>query len=541
MPARREIHTGRYNFLHRSWGPIEPFDDSMPEILRRNGVYTHLVSDHLHYWEDGGATYHTRYSSFEIIRGMAGDHWKAEIKDPEIPPTVTQGGPDWRQDWINRKYMQEEKDHPQAKTFEKGIEFIETNHNEDNWFLQIETFDPHEPFFTHKKYKDLYEHDYDGPHFDWPRYGVVKETPEEVHHIRYEYAASVSMCDEYLGKILDLMDKLDLWKDTMLIVNTDHGFLLGEKEWFGKMMMPIFNENAHTPFIIWDPRSGRKNERRKSLVQTIDIAPTLLEYFGVEIPKDMQGRPLKGVIASDSPVREAGLFGTHGCHINITDGRYVYMRSSIDHKNSPLNEYTLMPTHTWNLFSVRELQNIGLGEPFSFTKGCKTMKIPVDYTYNASYKYGSILFDLENDPMQEHPITDSEIERRMIQLLVQLMNESDAPIEQYERLGLPQNLDGKNIEDYLVLKEVRDGSEDKIGNSEVIWRKKGKSMYYGLISLIWNPLKRQIILGLEQEILKRNLKELDEKTVSEIFLKVIPDRFKGYIIYMIELIIRKGK
>ena len=38
MPARREIHTGRYNFLHRSWGPIEPYDDSMPEILKQNGV-----------------------------------------------------------------------------------------------------------------------------------------------------------------------------------------------------------------------------------------------------------------------------------------------------------------------------------------------------------------------------------------------------------------------------------------------------------------------------------------------------------------------
>ena len=40
MPARRELHTGRYNFLHRSWGPMEPFDDSMPQILSRDGVYT---------------------------------------------------------------------------------------------------------------------------------------------------------------------------------------------------------------------------------------------------------------------------------------------------------------------------------------------------------------------------------------------------------------------------------------------------------------------------------------------------------------------
>ena len=62
MPARRELQTGRINFFHRSWGPMEPFDDSMPEILKKGGVYTHLVSDHQHYWEDGGATYHNRYS-----------------------------------------------------------------------------------------------------------------------------------------------------------------------------------------------------------------------------------------------------------------------------------------------------------------------------------------------------------------------------------------------------------------------------------------------------------------------------------------------
>ena len=79
MPARRELHTGRPNFLHRSWGPMEPYDDSMPEILKKNGVYTHLVSDHQHYWEDGGATYHTRYSSWEISRGQEGDPWKADL------------------------------------------------------------------------------------------------------------------------------------------------------------------------------------------------------------------------------------------------------------------------------------------------------------------------------------------------------------------------------------------------------------------------------------------------------------------------------
>ena len=48
MPARRDMHTGRLNFMHRPWGPLEPFDNSYAQLLSANGVYSHLVSDHLH-------------------------------------------------------------------------------------------------------------------------------------------------------------------------------------------------------------------------------------------------------------------------------------------------------------------------------------------------------------------------------------------------------------------------------------------------------------------------------------------------------------
>src|SRR3954468_2489845 len=118
MPARRELLTGRHNFLHRSWGPLEPFDDAMPEILRFNEVYTHLATDHQHYFEDGGGTYQNRYSSWEYTRGQEGDFWKGHVHDPEIPPVVApripnqnnhEGYRTWRQDWINRTYMTREE------------------------------------------------------------------------------------------------------------------------------------------------------------------------------------------------------------------------------------------------------------------------------------------------------------------------------------------------------------------------------------------------------------------------------------------------
>jgi arylsulfatase A-like enzyme len=439
MPARRDLHTGRYSFLHRSWGPIEPFDDSMPQLLKESGVFTHLVSDHYHYWEDGGCNYHTRYNSWEISRGQEGDPWKGEVKEPDRPDCMGVGNTPShvaRQDWINRKYMPTAEEHYQARTFNMGLEFISTNCHEDNWFLQIETFDPHEPFFTHQQYKDLYPHEYDGLHFDWPSSTPVKETPKQIHHVRMEYAALVSMCDEQLGRVLDAMDELELWKDTMLIVNTDHGYLLGEHGWWGKVRLPIYNEVANTPLFIWDPRSGRQGERCDSLVQMIDMAPTLLEYFGVRVPGNMQGISLHGALAANEPTRNACLFGVHGMHVNCTDERYVYMRAPVKPVNAELYEYTLMPTHMKKLFGVEELQNIRLVEPFTFTKGCRTMKIKSAGWAGITEFGGHLLFDLQHDPKQEQPLDNAEIEERMTALMVQLMKENDAPEEQFARLGL---------------------------------------------------------------------------------------------------------
>ncbi|MHA7581822.1 sulfatase [Paenibacillus vandeheii] len=440
MPARRELHTGRYNFLHRSWGPLEPFDDSMPDLLKENGVYTHLVTDHLHYWEDGGGTYHTRYNSFEFIRGQQGDPWKGQLANPDHPAMAGQDKvlPGVRQDCINRQYILEEADFPQAQTMEKGMEFIRKNAAEDRWFVQMETFDPHEPFFAPQKYRDLYPHEYQGKPFDWPPYSPVKESKEEVDHLRYEYAALLSMCDAYLGKVLDLMDELDLWKDTMLIVNTDHGFLLGEHDWWAKSIMPFYNEIAHIPLFIWDPRSAKQNERRESLVQTIDLAPTILEYFGVGIPADMQGNVLKDTIVADKSVRDAALFGIHGGHVNITDGKYVYMRAPVKRDNSPLYNYTLMPTHMANRFTIDQLSDVVLQAPFSFTKGVQTLKVQAT-SFNLSHSFGTLLFDVLEDPLQQNPLEDKKVEENMIAMLKDLMSANDAPEEQYIRLGLTDN------------------------------------------------------------------------------------------------------
>ncbi|MDL2234161.1 sulfatase [Ruminococcaceae bacterium OttesenSCG-928-L11] len=454
MPARRELHTGRYNFLHRSWGPMEPFDDSMPEILKTNGIYSHLVSDHKHYWADGGSTYHTRYTTWECVRGQQGDPWKARLEWP-TPPEVAFESPKGRdlfgvvrkQDDINRAYSATEETMPQAMTFELGLDFIENNHGSDNWFLQIETFDPHEPFYTQQEYKDLYPHDYDGKQADWPSYYYVKEDESVVNHTRYEYAALLSMCDRYLGKVLDMMDKHNLWEDTMLIVNTDHGFMLGEHGWWSKSVMPVYNEIANTPLFIYDPGSRVQGQVRHSLTQPIDLPATLLDFFGLPIPADMQGKSLRQTIVDDTPVREYALFGYHNGHANITDGEILYMRAPANKENSPLYEYTLMPTHMRGFFSPDEIQSAEFHEPLSFTKGMPVLRTKARGDIVNAINTGTKLYNLKADPHQETELDDAETEAKMANLLIRAMKDSDAPAEVYQRLGL--NPDGMTAQSIL--------------------------------------------------------------------------------------------
>ena len=517
MPARRELHTGRYNFLHRSWGPLEPFDFSMPETLKKNGIYTHLATDHSHYFEDGGATYHNRYSTWEGFRGQEGDRWKARIGDIETPEQVETGkkGVSFKQNWINRIYQQEEEDFSGNKVIKASIEFIEKNINEDNWFLQIECFDPHEPFYSPEKYKELYKHEYNGNFFDWPSYKPVTESEEEIEHLNYEYAALLSMCDEQLGRVMDIMDKYNIWEDTMFIVNTDHGFLLGEHGWLGKNMGPIYNEVAHIPFFIWDPRFKRKNEMRDSLAQTIDLPATILEYFNIELPETMQGKPLRESIEKNKKIREAGLFGVYGGHVNVVNNEYTYMRAPIFPENKPLYEYTLMPTKMRGFFSRDQMKNMELNRDFSFTNGIPLLKTFGELE-SSLYRFGNKLFDRKNDPFQKNNINNVKTEEELLKIMRELMLDSEAPYEQYERLGIFRERE-ITAEELAKQKEMKTLHEKSGIEENIVISDKILAQINIIKGIIRNDGDREYFLNEINNVYKeRKLVELKEEDVLKI-------------------------
>lgn len=458
MPARRDIHTGRLNFPHRSWGPLEPFDNSFAELLKQAGVHTHLVTDHAHYFEEGGATYHTRYSTWDFIRGQEDDHWKAMVQPPlerfrekysqqhyPFSAEVDASSRMRAQHAINKEFMRTEADYPGPRCFASGFEFLDANRKADNWFLQIECFDPHEPFDAPERFKQAFKTGWNGGILDWPYYEHVTNSAEEIAKIRANYAALVAMCDAYFGMLLDYMDEHDMWKDTALILSTDHGYLLSEHDWWGKNLQPYYEEISHIPLIVHHPDfSGRQGERVAALTQTYDLMPTFLDIFGVPIPPEVQGHTLLDQLRGTAPDRGVGVFGMFGGPIGATDGRFTYYLYPDDLYAPGLHEYTLMPTHIRSMMSSKELQTAELVRDFSFTKDMPVMRIDAlkdsrripNVDKRVFENNGTQLFDLENDPGQLQPIDDVIVEERLRAGIVEILQAHDAPHELYARYGL---------------------------------------------------------------------------------------------------------
>ncbi len=455
MPARRDIHSGRLNFLHRSWGPLEPFDDSFPSILKEAGLYSHLVSDHYHYFEDGGATYHTRYNTWDFIRGQESDPWIAMVAPPlerfrrQYHPEqfeATRNG-HRLQGMINRTRIVEESDFPCVQCFDATLQFLTQNGGEDDWLVQLETFDPHEPFAVPKRFRQDLETGYDGPKLDWPRYRKVDETEQEVTELRANYAALVRLCDAQLGRLLDDFDSNDRWADTALILTTDHGFMLSEHDWWAKNRMPFYNEIAQIPFFLYHPDlKDRGGDRVSALTQAIDVMPTILEMFGLQPDRTVQGKSLLPLASGDADsIRDIALYGIFGGAINATDGQYSYFRYPRNMETRDLFEYTLMPMHNRSLFEVRELENATLHRGFDFTRGAPVLKVPALPDAKRSPRQGgfadtqTVLFDLTKDSKQMTPIDAPDVEQRILCEMRSEMKKHAAPAELYARFDINPN------------------------------------------------------------------------------------------------------
>ena len=437
MPARRELMSGRKEFFWRGWGAMEPFDRHIAVEAKNAGAVTSMITDHYHYWENAAHGYFEPFDCVRMVRGHELDMWDTAPCSnlPEWVEAINEGRPGWGTRYYkNVKDFSSEKDFFSPKTFSEAGEWIDTNYNHEKFMLWVECFDVHEPFHVPEPYSTMYS-DNEGKKYNcWPPYqqgyhGHNDEywnnvSEKELEYVRSQYYGKITMTDKWLGTIMDRLDKYSLWEDTAVIVTTDHGHELGEKQRFGKQP-PHYDLNARIPLMIWHP-CLKQATRTSAFTTAVDLYPTILEILDSQNIASPHGRSLMPLLYGKTDIhRDAVVYGTFGCGATVTNDEFTYHCSWDPEK--PLFQYSSMM-----LWASPDAS----GDKFIPDVNCPVWKMPAQ----SERPFPELLFDRIKDPDQTVNISQDapDIVAQMKQILKRLMINEGVPPEQFDRLGLKE-------------------------------------------------------------------------------------------------------
>jgi len=446
MPARHDLLCGALDFLWRPWGSIEIWEEPLTAALRRAGVVTQLVTDHPHLFEVGGENYHCDFTAWDYQRGHESDPWKTR-PDPSWMGAPSFGRPHMPYD-DSRGWFRGEQDFPGPRTMRAAARWLDEHapHHE-RFLLFVDEFDPHEPFDTPEPWASRYDPDWEGPHLVWPPYaaeGVGRGVLDarQARQVRASYGAKLSMIDHWLGRVLDVLDRRGLWETTAVVLCTDHGHYLGEKDVWGKPPVPLYEPLVHTPLLVAWP--GRAPGTCDALTTNVDLHATLLDVFGAEARHRTHGRSLVPLLDGRAEaVREHLLAGTWGREVHVIDRRFKYARAP-QGANAPLSLWS----NRWSTMPVHAAPDLKLPPPDERARldrmpGSRVpvLRQPFDrgdrlpYWALGAFR-GNRLYDLEEDPAEDRDLCGGAEERRAEERLRAALDEVEAPADQRERLGL---------------------------------------------------------------------------------------------------------
>ena len=451
MPARHDILCGALDFLWRPWGSVEIWEDAITYAMREAGVVTQLISDHPHLFETGGENYHCDFTAWDYQRGHEGDAWKT-VADPSWAGAPSFGRRRMPYD-DSRGWFRGEADFPGPRTMAAAARWLDENAgHHDRFFLFIDEFDPHEPFDTPEPWASKYDPDWEGPHLIWPPYmrGAIEKgviTEREGRQIRAAYGSKLSMIDHWLGRVMAAIDRNGLADDTVVIVCTDHGHYLGEKDIWGKPGVPIYRTMGHIPLMIRHP--GVAPGACGALTTSVDLFATLAEQFDVKVRQRTHGRSLSPLLRGETDkVRDWLLTGVWGREVHLVTETHKYARAPAG-ENGPLsmlsNRWSTMPTHV-----LTRHQELPLPDDRAFLDrmpGSTTPVIHQPWTASDPIPFwartrfsGQHLFDRAADPDEGHNLAGGPEEAELAAQLRAALVEIEAPASQLERLGLAERI-----------------------------------------------------------------------------------------------------
>ncbi|WP_339682912.1 sulfatase [Gimesia maris] len=354
-PSRASFMSGYYPHASKAFGYVSPRSyigdrPTWAQHFKNHGYYSARVSKIYHMGVPGDiekgndgtddpASWTERFNS-------QGPEWAAPGKGETL-----ENNPDGKKPAVGgNTFVVVEADgndlvHSDGKTARKAVELIE-QHKDEPFFLGVGFVRPHVPFVAPQSYfppflpysKHVLPEKVSGDWDDIPRWGINYKTSLNMKmDVRRQkkavggYLASVAYMDAQVGKVLDAVKRAGIEDQTIVIFTSDHGYHLGEHDFWAKVS--LHEESAAVPLIISVP--GKQPAVCDSLVELLDLYPTISGQCGLQIPAGIQGKDLSPLLDNpDKRVRDTAFSvdprnkGNRG--FLLRDERWAYIQYKED-------------------------------------------------------------------------------------------------------------------------------------------------------------------------------------------------------------------
>jgi arylsulfatase A-like enzyme len=353
MPARADFFLGRWTMSFMHWGPLPAGATTLAQILSGAGFHTAAVVD-TPFFIRHDMNYDRGFQNFVFISGQEGSNTRLKA--------------DYHHESRDLHYARRfESDLNAPRTISQAMKWLELHYRED-FFLYIDTWDPHEPWDAPAYYTEPYWAGFDGeeiqpPYGFWQNYADF--SAERVQKAHASYCGEIGMVDTWIGYLLQRIENMGLAENTVIIFTSDHGFYFGEHDgWFGKLSLglkpdgtryrigdpgaswdfsPLYEELVAAPLLIYAP--GIAPAACRGLTSAVDLMPTVLEALGQTPPGWVEGQSLWPMV--NDPARAGREFVVSG----IPFANPGYAVRSVDDTNRTLitGPETTVTADEWSL------------------------------------------------------------------------------------------------------------------------------------------------------------------------------------------------
>lgn len=207
---------------------------------------------------------------------------------------------------------------------EEFLRWLSEQRADRPWFAHVSFLRPHPPFIVPEPYASMVSPDHvpepkttddpvhpltghllatldksysiagaSGPITDW--------AAADIRQIRATYYGMIAEVDAQLGRVVEALETAGCWDNTLIILTSDHGEMLGDYRLFGKGA--FYDASYHIPLVIRDPRSDSHGQVIEAFTESVDIKPTILDWLGADMPQHLDGRSLMPFLRGEPPDR----------------------------------------------------------------------------------------------------------------------------------------------------------------------------------------------------------------------------------------------